>query len=257
MTADSAAAEPGARGGRAIVPWSGARGLLDVVVIYIGALLAAQLVAVVALSLVGDIEQRLVLVVVIASPIAILLVAAGWLRVRYGRAAAKAAGRVRWRMTDVGVGSAVGLACFIGQQVLLGTIVWVLTRSGSDPPVVQDTFRSIAADPATAPVLVVTAVLLAPAGEELLFRGVLFQGLRARWGLWTAALGSAGLFTVAHLGDASGALADGIIVAGILPLGLVFAVLMERRGSLLACIVAHATYNLGGVALLVGTAGAS
>lgn len=253
MTADPAAAAPGGHDRRSAVPWSGARALLDVVVIYVGALVIAQAIVLVVLLLRAGTAEQAVLVAVVASPIAILSVAAGWLRIRYGRAAIRAAGRVPWRPADVGVGFAVGLAGFVAQQTLLNTIVWVLTRLGSAPPVVQDTFRSIAADPATAPVLVVTAVLLAPFGEELLFRGVLFQGLRERWGFWTAAFGSAVLFTLAHLGDASGALADAIIVAGILPLGLVFAALMERRGSLLACVVAHAVYNLGGVALLVGT----
>lgn len=240
-----------------MVPWSGARALLDVVVVYLVALVVAQLVAVGVVSLVGDVEQRALLWLVVATPVAVLLVAVGWLRARYGTAAWRVTGRARWRPTDIGVGFGVGLACFVGQQLLFTAIVWVLSRFGAEPPVVQDTFRSIAADPATAPVLAVTAVLLAPASEELLFRGVLFEGLRARWGFWVAALGSAGLFTLAHVGDASGVLADGIIVAGILPLGLIFAALMERRGSLLACIVAHATYNLGGVALLVGTAATS
>lgn len=254
MTVDPSTAGPNADGGR--VPWSGARALLDVVVVYIGALFVAQLVALVALARAGGTAEPPVIVLVVASPIAILLVAAVWLRVRYGAAAVRVTGRVRWRMSDVGVGSAVGLGCFVGQQLLLAAIVWMLARLGTETPLVQDTFRSIAADPVTAPLLMVTAVLLAPAGEELLFRGVLFQGLRARWGFWTAGLGSAGLFTLVHLGDASGALADVIIIAGILPLGLIFAALMERRGSLLACVVAHATYNLGGVALLVGSAAA-
>ncbi|CAN5823544.1 hypothetical protein BH23ACT10_BH23ACT10_01480 [soil metagenome] len=241
-----------------MVPWSGARALLDVVGIYFVALVSAQLIAVAVPSLFGGAGRpSVLLVLVVATPVAVLLVAVGWLRARYGSAAVRVAGRVRWRAADLGVGFGVGLACFIGQQVLFTALVWVLTRLGSEPPVVQDTFRAIAADPVTAPVLAVTAVLLAPASEELLFRGVLFEGLRARWGFWIAAFGSAGLFTLAHVGDAGGPLADGIIVAGILPLGLVFATLMERRGSLLACMVAHATYNLGGVALLVGTAAGS
>ncbi len=257
MTAHPAAAGPEPRDGSPAVPWSGGRALLDVVVIYIVALVAAQLLVVTAVLLRGGDGQVPLVVLLISSPIVLLVAALAWLRIRYGSKLALVAGRARWRPSDLGVGFALGLACFVGQQLLLSAIVWVLSQFGADTPPVQDTFRAIAEDPATAPALVVTAVLLAPAGEELLFRGVLFQGLRARWGFWAAAFGSAGLFTLAHLGDASGALADAIIVAGIMPLGLIFAALMERRGSLLACVVAHATYNAGGVGLLITAAAAT
>lgn len=239
-----------------MVPWSGTRAVLDVAVIYIGALFVAQLIAV-AVAVVGGVEPVPLVVLAVASPIALLLVGIAWLWSRYGAAAGRVGGRAGWRWTDLGVGAAVGIACFVGQQLLFAAIVWVLTRAGIETPPVQETFRSIAANRATAPLLIVAAVLVAPAGEELLFRGVLFEGLRARWGFWASALGSAGLFTLVHLGDASGGLANAIIVAGILPLGLIFAALMERRGSLLACAAAHGTYNLGGVALLIAAASAA
>ena len=58
-------------------------------------------------------------------------------------------------------------------------------------------------------------------------RSVLFRGLRARRGFWLAALTSAAAFTLPHLGDGSGPLADLIVVIGILPLGVLFAGLMD------------------------------
>jgi membrane protease YdiL (CAAX protease family) len=87
------------------------------------------------------------------------------------------------------------------------------------------------------------------------FRGVLFRGLRARSGFWVAALVSATLFTIAHLGEGGGWLASAVIVTGIMPLGVAFAALVERRGTLVVSIVAHATYNAIGVAVLILTAG--
>lgn len=254
MTAHPAAAGPDPHPRSPSVPWSGGRALADVVVVYVAAVVTAQLVVTTFVLQRGDDGAVPLALLVIASPIVLLLVGLGWLRIRYGRDVALVTGRARWRWSDVGVGFALGTACFVGQQALLALIVLFLSRLGIEPPPVQDTFRAIAEDPATAPALVVTAVLLAPAGEEMLFRGVLFQGLRGRWGFWVAAFGSAGLFTIAHLGDASGALGDAIIVAGILPLGLIFAALMERRGSLLACVLAHAVYNAGGVGLLISAA---
>jgi membrane protease YdiL (CAAX protease family) len=80
---------------------------------------------------------------------------------------------------------------------------------------------------------------------------VLFQGLRQRTGFWGAALLSALLFTLAHLSEARSLLAGVVIFSGILPLGVAFAALVERRGTLLTAIVTHATYNAFGVAVLI------
>lgn len=233
------------------VPWAGWRAVVDVVVIYVAALLLAGVPVVVFTALSEAPGDLPLTVLLLASPVALLLVTIVWLRVRYAGHAVLAAGRRRWRWSDVGLGVGLGLACFVGQQLLLAGLVAVLTRLGLEAPPVQQTFRVIADNPSTAPALAVTAVVLAPAAEELLFRGVLFQGVRARAGFWTAALASAAMFTLAHLGDASGLLADVIIVIGILPLGVVFAAIMERRGSLLTPAVTHGVYNAGGVALLL------
>ena len=242
-------AEPGPRdvdgASRGEVGWAGARAVLDAVAIY---LLAQVAIAVYAVARGGGDVPLVVLVIL--SPVMLLVVALIWLRLRYGRGAARVAGR-RWRWSDVGVGVGVGLACFVGQRLVLVGVAALLSALGQEVPAVQETFQVIADDRATAPALALTAVLLAPAGEELLFRGLVFQGLRARRGFWSAAVVSASLFTLAHLGDGGGPVADLIIVAGIFPLGLVFAAVMERRHSLLASIVSHAVYNAGGVALLI------
>jgi membrane protease YdiL (CAAX protease family) len=63
------------------------------------------------------------------------------------------------------------------------------------------------------------------------------------------------LFTLAHLGEGGGWLAAIVIISGIMPLGIVFAALVERRGSLVPSVVAHATYNAIGVAALIVTSG--
>ncbi len=83
-------------------------------------------------------------------------------------------------------------------------------------------------------------VVVAPFAEELLFRGVLFAGLRQRMPLFPAAALSAAAFVVPH----------GLSV--VLPLfaaGLILALVYERTHSLFASVTAHGVFNLIGLGL--------
>jgi membrane protease YdiL (CAAX protease family) len=234
------------------VPWAGARAVVDVVIINVVAWILAGIAVVLVTR--GAVESALALLLVI-SPLTSLVVALAWLALRYRGRLAPIVGRRRARPGDVFVGFGVGIGCLLGQRVIVLAIEIIADRAGVELPVVQEAFRMIAQRPDAAPLLVLTTVLLAPVAEETVFRGILFQGLRARTGFWPAALASAGLFTLAHLGEGGGWLAAIVIVSGIMPLGVVFAALMERRGSLLPSVVAHATYNAIGVAALIVTSG--
>lgn len=227
--------------------------MVDVVIIYVGAQVIAGF-AVLAVARDSASESMLPVLLVI-SPVASLLMALAWLALRYQGRLAPVRGRRRARAGDVAVGLWVGVACLVGQRVIVLVIAVLANRAGVELPEVQEAFRLIAQRPEAAPLLVLTTVVLAPVAEETVFRGILFQGLRARTGFWFAALASAALFTLAHLGEGGGWLASIVIVSGILPLGLVFAALVERRGSLLPSVVAHATYNAIGVATLIVTSG--
>jgi len=79
------------------------------------------------------------------------------------------------------------------------------------------------------------AIVGAPLVEELLFRSVLYQPLRARLGVVPAALIVAALFAGVHL------YAWGM--PQLMVLSLVFVALFERTGSLWYPIVAHGLYN--------------
>jgi len=85
-------------------------------------------------------------------------------------------------------------------------------------------------------------VLLAPFGEELLFRGMLFRGLRRRLSVWPAAIVSAALFSMGHLEGWSFL----VLLPPLFCVGVGLALLYERRQSLLASMSAHATFNLIG-----------
>jgi len=86
------------------------------------------------------------------------------------------------------------------------------------------------------------AVVVAPIVEEIFFRGFVFGGLRPHYGWKKAALISSALFAVIHLQPAA--------VVPIFLLGLVFALLYERSGSIWPAILMHVSSN----ALALGAA---
>lgn len=92
----------------------------------------------------------------------------------------------------------------------------------------------------------VLAVVLAPIGEETLFRGFLFKGLRRRFSFWPAALISGAVFGLVHYQSELFLL----IIPSLVVVGIGLAWVYERRQSLLASMVAHGTFNLLGVVIL-------
>lgn len=94
-------------------------------------------------------------------------------------------------------------------------------------------------------------ILTAPLAEEILFRGVIFQGLRTGSGFLRSALNSSLLFALVHvpywiLSGSQPGLALPTNLAGVFILGVVFCWLLERSRSLWAPIVYHVLNNLVG-----------
>jgi membrane protease YdiL (CAAX protease family) len=85
-------------------------------------------------------------------------------------------------------------------------------------------------------------ILAAPLGEELFFRGFLYQGLRRRFSVWPAAIMSGVFFGLVHLGG----VAFFLIVPSLVAVGIGLALVFERRRSLLASMAAHAAFNAVG-----------
>lgn len=100
-----------------------------------------------------------------------------------------------------------------------------------------------------------TAGLIAPIGEELLYRGVIAQAWARQSTARRAILFSAVVFAFAHTLTVGGtSVADAVSVAAVaflvrLPLGIALGWLWVRRRSLVATIALHAVYNLAIVAL--------
>jgi membrane protease YdiL (CAAX protease family) len=80
--------------------------------------------------------------------------------------------------------------------------------------------------------------VVAPIGEEFLFRGYIFTALRNWRGPWTAAVLTGLLFGLVHVGSAP--LLDLVPLAA---LGFGLCLLYRRTGSLYPCIVLHSLNN--------------
>lgn len=86
-------------------------------------------------------------------------------------------------------------------------------------------------------------VVIGPFFEELMFRGWIYGGLAKRWGHTAAMVISAALFAVIH-GDAPA-------LPALFVLGLIFAWVYRRSGSLWASILVHAMWNATTFSLLI------
>lgn len=99
-------------------------------------------------------------------------------------------------------------------------------------------------------IFITFVVIGAPIVEELFFRGLVLRSIQRRLGpLWAICLSGA-LFGLAHLQDLPGdALALAMI--SLAAVGVVFAILAVRTGRLGAPMVAHFTFNLYTVVVLL------
>ncbi|HEX2267153.1 MAG TPA: CPBP family intramembrane glutamic endopeptidase, partial [Actinomycetota bacterium] len=85
-------------------------------------------------------------------------------------------------------------------------------------------------------------VVVAPIGEEIFFRGFLHKALRRRLPMWGAAVLSSILFGLVHVHP--------LLIPALFVVGLGLALLYERQQSLLAPVVAHATFNVLGFVMI-------
>jgi ABC-2 type transport system permease protein len=82
--------------------------------------------------------------------------------------------------------------------------------------------------------IAVLAIVIAPVCEEFLFRGIVYQGLRKSCGITASVLWSALFFTVVH---------PMMSAPAVFTAAIALALIMERTGRLLPCILVHAGYN--------------
>jgi membrane protease YdiL (CAAX protease family) len=164
---------------------------------------------------------------------------------------------VRWRPSDVGIGLAlgvVGLAVTVPASALWAR--WVGESQANSA--VGEVFHGQRLSVGWAITLFVGVWLVAPLGEELLYRGVLWRAMEYRgWNRWVIAGLTTVLFALAHplfSGSHVELLRSPLLVVITLPIALA----RLLTGNLLASIIAHQANNfLPAIGLLLLTLGAA
>jgi hypothetical protein len=131
----------------------------------------------------------------------------------------------------------VVVALMVGLQIALPQI---LPDSGNTD------FEQLLRTSATVRLMVaLVAVLSAPIVEEVIYRGVLYAGLRKRIGIQSSVIIVTVLFTAVHLPQYWGAWAS---ITALTILSLILTLIRARSKSLLPCVVVHMAYNMFGAA---------
>lgn len=154
----------------------------------------------------------------------------------------------RWAVRPPDDLRAIGFGMALGLALLVGAAIIVASGAAIDPTVERrlDDIEIVGSEPWQLALLVVSLVVLAPLGEELLFRALLLRGLVRRLRFWPAALVSSLAFAAAHFDSyllwprAISLLGTGIVLA-----------LIYRRWGYWASVSAHATVNAVAAAALV------
>jgi uncharacterized protein len=198
-----------------------------------GALLTAPI------SLLGSCSARYDLAV-LAGEVALAGAVLWWVAI-VRRAPVRALGLPRQPWRDLGTGLLVGLLLVVVAAVVLAAVQAIATailgHSPKEPEQVVPCVRGVGLV-LLAPIVIVAA----PLGEELFFRGFLYQGFRRRFSVWPAAIISGTFFGLVHLGG----VAFFLIVPSLAAVGIGLALVFERRRSLLASMAAHAAFNVVG-----------
>jgi hypothetical protein len=94
------------------------------------------------------------------------------------------------------------------------------------------------------------AVVIAPIHEELFFRGILFRSVADRYRFAVGAGGSGLAFGLIHY--VPGPVYGSVLLMGVMVFtGIALAWFYERRGNIVASMVAHATFNVIGLTLIL------
>jgi uncharacterized protein len=173
------------------------------------------------------------LFVVIANPLMIAVLA---LAVRLKRAGQADYFALVWpRARDV----AIGLICLVGLVAASDLLLYVSGRDLVTPFQLQS--YATATAEGWLPALLAAAILVAPAGEELMFRGFIFRGwARSERAVWPAIVVISVLWAALHIQY------DWTGVLQIFVIGLFLGWMRWRSGSTLLTFVLHALFNLEG-----------
>jgi uncharacterized protein len=230
-------------------------------------------------ALVGESQGALLSVVVLDAAVAGLVIGGFWLSVlllrSFGNKVGYSLAPLGFSRPEGGVPGGILLGMFVGAFAIVLSFavnplsVYVLERLGysTESTVQQPFMQGLTGWVRESPGLAVTAIILVvvifgPAVEELVFRGVVFNGFyrlgswfsTRSWGEGTtmtsgktifvfSALASSALFALLHL--------EPVLLPTLLILAMILCYLFRRTGSLLPCFVAHATFNSFATAIII------
>ncbi len=167
-----------------------------------------------------------------------IALAGGWAR-KHGAGLSEAFALRRFSV-GAGIGLAIGLA--VAGRALGVQYALLMSRLGVVAPETPDVTRLFPTSPIGVMATLLTVVIIAPLAEEALFRGVIFPGLRERWGQVAGVLVSSALFALIHF--------QWYQFVPILMLGILLAWLTSATRSIWPAVMCHAIFNASGVALL-------
>lgn len=153
----------------------------------------------------------------------------------------------RWREIRASIG--FGLALYPSIVLGVGLVVSLLLSLVSGEEVGAPEQVPSGLPPIGIALTIVYAFVVAPLHEELFFRGVLFRGVRDRYGLAAGLLASGIGFGLIHYLDT--AWQDAVLLMAVMVFnGIAIAWWYERRGTILAPFVAHMIFNVIGLSLI-------
>jgi len=185
----------------------------------------------------GELSVAGSLLLLTSTQIGLLAVTGGLVVVPRALAGVRIVGRTGLgRSLLIGLGAAI--PAWIGATLLGALAAVILEAMGlSEQAGPLDTFLE-RGDPT---VILVAFLLVAPAAEEIFFRGVVYNAWEREHGAWVAVFGSAALFAVIHTSL--------FALVPIFALGVALALLYRSTRSLAATIAMHAGFNAISVAL--------
>jgi uncharacterized protein len=173
------------------------------------------------------------LFIVISNPVTIGVLA---LAVRLARANPLQYFALKWPATRY---VTIGLGCLIVFIAICDALLYLSGRALVTPFQLQS--YTTAAAEGWLPAMIASAVVVAPAGEEIMFRGFLFRGwVRSERSAWPAIIAISVLWAALHVQY------DWTGVLQIFFIGLFLGWTRWRSGSTLLTFLLHALFNLEG-----------
>jgi membrane protease YdiL (CAAX protease family) len=140
-----------------------------------------------------------------------------------------------WGLAMMVLGIALQAGIQIGLAILLGEgrfhqLIEANKQFGNET-IIKDALKS----PILGVLTIIGGGILAPFGEEVFFRGFMFNAIKHRFGLWAGVIISGILFALVHGGP--------LLILAIIPFGMLLALAYHKTGSLWVPIIMHITNN--------------